>query len=192
MKEIEEIRPSPALRWPHGSARSSTRPIFETNGFVTALQGAEFSMISRETMTLRTSLFIAAGFAALFAAAPAAMAQADSAASLAKPIAKGDSIAGRWQANLGISGGTKYFKLSIAQFGDSLSAIAHVEVNDTSGDDTYEMIGSIHDRKIELRARFVDGVRMTGTLRGETLRMRVVPGRYQEAATYEISFRPAP
>ena len=100
-----------------------------------------------------------------------------------------DSIAGKWRTGGSMPRGTKYIVLDITQRGDTLTALATIELSGITSDTRSELKGWIRDGLIVLNATFVDGLRMSGRLRGETLRMRVVPGRFREADAYDTTFR---
>jgi len=101
-----------------------------------------------------------------------------------------DSIAGKWKAGGSTSKGTFYMMLDIAQRGDSLSATATEEKDGVPTDLQLELVGTIHDGKMELQSS--DGsLRITGTHRKDIIRARVMPGRYKNIVVLgEATFTP--
>jgi hypothetical protein len=77
--------------------------------------------------------------------------------------------------------------LDLVQVGDSLTGTALMEKDGMPTDTQADLIGTIHDGKLDLHARY-EGLRMTGTLRRDVIRARVVPGRYKEASAFEATF----
>jgi hypothetical protein len=101
-----------------------------------------------------------------------------------------DSIAGKWKAGGSTSKGIIYMILDIAQRGDSLSATATQEKDGVPTDLQVELVGMIHDGKLELQSS--DGsLHITGTHRKEIIRARVMPGRYKNILVLgEATFTP--
>lgn len=103
-----------------------------------------------------------------------------------------DSVAGKWQTSKNMTtGGTLHIVLDLKQSGDSLSGLASMELNGMPSEAPVEIVGTIHDGNVDLKARYGEA-KFNGKLRKNDMRLRVVPGRYEEGRAYEMTFQRLP